>query len=503
MEGAGPEGARPRGRDAGSLRARARGRYPGARDEALRRPAHRRHGAPRRQDRRDEDRRGKDARRHAPLLPERADRPRRPRGHRQRLPGPPRRGVDGPALPHAGDAHRDHRPRPDGPGAPGLLRRRHHVRPEQRVRLRLPARQHEVPVAGLRAAGAQLRHRRRGGLDPHRRGTHAAHHLGTERRVEREVLPGQPGHPLDDPRRRLHGGREDEDRGHDRRRRGEDGAEAQHPKPLRPRADRMAPPRGAGSAGSPPLQERGGVRREGRRGDHRRRVHRSAHAGAPLVGRPAPGGGGQGRGEDRGGEPDPRDHLVPELLPHVLEARRHDRHGGDRGGGVRQDLRPRRGGGAHQPADGPQGRGGRRLQDGAREVHGRLRGDFRTTPGGPAHPGGHGVGGEERGGVVAAQEARHPPQRAERQEPRARGRDRRPGWPQGRGHDLHQHGRARHGHPARRQPGDDGEARGGPRARRSHGGRGRGGLPVPQGRLGEAARGTHRGAARPDRQGAR
>ena len=61
--------------------------------------------------------------------------------------------------------------------APGGLPRGHHLRAEQRVRLRLPARQHEVPAAGLRAARAQLRHRRRGGLDPHRRGAHAAHHL--------------------------------------------------------------------------------------------------------------------------------------------------------------------------------------------------------------------------------------------------------------------------------------------------------------------------------------
>ena len=58
--------------------------------------------------------------------------------------------------------------------------------------------------------------------------------------------------------------------------------------------------------------------------------------------RAAPGGGGQGRGRDPVGEPDPRlDHL-PELFPHVSQARRDDRHRGHRGGGIRRDLRSRR-----------------------------------------------------------------------------------------------------------------------------------------------------------------
>ena len=58
----------------------------------------------------------------------------------------------------------------------GRLPLRHHLRPEQRVRLRLPARQHEVQRARIRAARAQFRHRRRGRFDPDRRGAHAAHH---------------------------------------------------------------------------------------------------------------------------------------------------------------------------------------------------------------------------------------------------------------------------------------------------------------------------------------
>ena len=56
---------------------------------------------------------------------------------------------------------------------------------------------------------------------------------------------------------------------------------------------------------------------------------------------------------------------------------------------------------------------------------------------------------------------------AQRQEPRARGRHHRPGGPQGRGHHLHQHGRPRHRHPARRQPRGAGQERGRRRARRA------------------------------------
>ena len=98
-----------------------------------------------------------------------------------------------------------------------------------------------------------------------------------------------------------------------------------------PDRDRDPAPRRAGAAGPPPVPQRGGLRGEGRRGGHRRRVHRSHHAGPPLVGRPAPGHRGEGGGEDREREPDPRHDLVPELLPHVLEAVGHDRNGRHRG----------------------------------------------------------------------------------------------------------------------------------------------------------------------------
>ena len=67
----------------------------------------------------------------------------RPRRHRQRLPGPPRRRLDGPRLrlprPHRSASSSAAR---RGDAARGL-RLRHHLRHQQRARLRLPARQHE------------------------------------------------------------------------------------------------------------------------------------------------------------------------------------------------------------------------------------------------------------------------------------------------------------------------------------------------------------------------
>ena len=65
----------------------------------------------------------------------------------------------------------------DDSAAPRPVRRRHHLRHQQRVRLRLPARQHEVPAGGHGPARLLLRHRRRGGQHPDRRGAHAADHL--------------------------------------------------------------------------------------------------------------------------------------------------------------------------------------------------------------------------------------------------------------------------------------------------------------------------------------
>jgi hypothetical protein len=82
-----------------------------------------------------------------------------------------------------------------------------------------------------------------------------------------------------------------------------------------------------GAARPQAVPARQGLHRPQRRGRHHRRVHRPHDAGPPLFGRPAPGAGSQGTRQDPAGEPDAGlDHL-PELFPHVQEARRHDRHG--------------------------------------------------------------------------------------------------------------------------------------------------------------------------------
>ena len=67
-------------------------------------------------------------------------------------------------------------------GQEGRLRLRHHLRHQQRVRLRLPARQHGPLARRHGPARPPLRHRRRGRLHPDRRGPHPAHHLRPGRR---------------------------------------------------------------------------------------------------------------------------------------------------------------------------------------------------------------------------------------------------------------------------------------------------------------------------------
>ena len=75
--------------------------------------------------------------------------------------------------------------------------------------------------------------------------------------------------------------------------------------------------------------------------------------GPALVGRPAPGGRGQGRRDGQGRDPDARHDHHPELLPDVREARRHDRHGRDRGDRVLLDLQARGRRHPDQQADAP------------------------------------------------------------------------------------------------------------------------------------------------------
>ena len=152
-----------------------------------------------------------------------------------------------------------------------------------------------------------------------------------------------------------------------RSRHGEAGAAAARGRPAqgrvalrrRERLDRASRQPGAARAQAVPARQ--GLHRAQRRGRHHRRVHRPHDAGPPLFGRPAPGARGQGAPADPAGEPDARLDHVPELLPHVREARRHDRHGADRGRRVHGHLQSRSARGADQHADDPRRRGRRGL----------------------------------------------------------------------------------------------------------------------------------------------
>ena len=102
---------------------------------------------------------------------------------------------------------RHHRARARRRAAQGGLRLRRHLRHQQRAGLRLPARQHEDGHGRDGPARPLVRHRRRGGLDPHRRGAHAAHHLRPARGPRRSVPRRRRDHS-DARRRRLRTRRE-------------------------------------------------------------------------------------------------------------------------------------------------------------------------------------------------------------------------------------------------------------------------------------------------------
>ena len=155
----------------------------------------------------------------------------------------------------------------------------------------------------------------------------------------------------------------------------------------RERLDR--PPRQPGAARPQAVPARQGLHRAQRRGRHHRRVHRPHDAGPPLFGRPAPGARSQGAPADPAGEPDARLDHVPELLPHVREARRHDRHGADRSRRVHGHLQPRRRRGADQPADDPRRPGRRGLSHRRREIPRRSSRCSRTARPRPAGAGRH------------------------------------------------------------------------------------------------------------------
>ena len=68
------------------------------------------------------------------------------------------------------------------------------------------------------------------------------------------------------------------------------------------------------------------------------------------------------------GRPDAGHHHLPELLQALQETERHDGHGGDRGGGVREDLQAGDRGDSDQQAAAAAGKSGRGLPDGEGEV---------------------------------------------------------------------------------------------------------------------------------------
>ena len=267
-------------------------------------------------------------------------------------------------------------------------------------------------------------------------------------------------------RRRLRGGREEAHHLRPRARHHRGRGPPRHREPLRvgQHPAHLLPQQLDQGQGA--LPQRQGVRRHAGRGAHRRRAHRP-HAGRPpLQRRPAPGDRGQGgRGGSRG-VPDPRHGDPAELLPPLREALRDDRHGHDRGVGVRQDLQARCGPHPDQQGDGPPRQPRPRLPHGGGQVRRGGRGHPGAERQGAADPGRHRLGGEVRAPLPEADEARRPALGAQRQAARRRGQGRRHGRPQGCGDGRDQHGRTWHRHHARRVgrvPGRPGAARARPR----------------------------------------
>ena len=158
-----------------------------------------------------------------------------------------------------------------------------------------------------------LRDRRRGRQHPHRRGADAADHLGPPRAGRGHLLhlrpPGQADGGLGDEaeaevarrvarhlrgRARLRVRREAQDGRPDRGRGVEGGEVPRRREPLRLRARDARQPPDPVAQGRVAVQARHRLRGDRRRGEDHRRVHRPHPRGPALVGRPAPGGRGQG-----------------------------------------------------------------------------------------------------------------------------------------------------------------------------------------------------------------
>ena len=217
---------------------------------------------------------------------------------------------------------RRHRPRPRRLRAPAQLPLRHHLRPEQRVRLRLPARQHEVRRRTAWSSASSTT----------RSSTRSTRSSST-RRARRSSSPARPRSrptstsrstsidPAPQARRRLHRRREGPlGHAHRRRRRARSRSCSASTTSTTPTNIELLHHVNQALRAHTLYKRDVNYVVDRRQGHHRRRVHRPHDAGPPLVRRPAPGDRGQGGRHDRGREPDPRDDHVPELLPHVQEA---------------------------------------------------------------------------------------------------------------------------------------------------------------------------------------
>ena len=199
------------------------------------------------------------------------------------------------------------------------------------------------------------------------------------------------------------------------------------------------------------------LRRQGRRGRDRRRLHRPPDVRPPLVRRPAPGG----RGEGRRADPE-RDRSRYATITLQNYFRLYDKLAGMTGTaatearGVLQDLQAGRRRHPDQPADGPRRQQRPRLPHREGEVQRRRRRDRRAAGAGPARCSSARSRSRSRSTSRRLLEAPgHPAPGAERQAARAGSGDRRTGRPLRRRHDRHEHGRTRHRHRPRRQAGRD------------------------------------------------
>ena len=145
------------------------------------------------------------------------------------------------------------------------------------------------------------------------------------------------------------------------------------------------------------------------------------------------------------------DHL-PELLPPLQEALRHDRHGRHRSAGVHADLRPRSGGDPDAPPDDPQGQRRTSCTSTQSDKFKAIIEDIEdcVTREQPVLVGTTSIETSELlSGVLKENGIRA--RSAERQAARARGAHRRERRHAGQGDHRHEHGRSRHRHQTRRQ----------------------------------------------------